>query len=100
VLAYLLLQDRSDVGVGGVSSQGENGPGDGGGGQSTTATRAALVNDYKKGDCGGAQILTDLTMLVSFISVSTGRSSCQVRQPRPVLARLILTVSAAEVGNQ
>ena len=29
VLAYLLLQDRSHVGVGGVSSQGENGPGEG-----------------------------------------------------------------------
>jgi hypothetical protein len=29
VLAYLLLQDRSNVGVGGVSSQGENGSGEG-----------------------------------------------------------------------
>jgi hypothetical protein len=29
VLAYLLLQDRSHVGVGGVSSQGENDPEEG-----------------------------------------------------------------------
>ena len=29
MLAYLLLQDRSHVGVGGVSSQGENDPEEG-----------------------------------------------------------------------
>ncbi len=29
MLAYLLLQDRSDVGVGGIGGQGENRPGEG-----------------------------------------------------------------------
>ncbi len=42
VLAYLLLQDRSDMGVGGVGRQGEDGPGRGWA-RGTAATRAALV---------------------------------------------------------
>jgi hypothetical protein len=45
VLAYLLLNGLSDMGVGGVHSQGENGPGEGvGHGQS-----------YNKGRLGGGE---------------------------------------------
>jgi hypothetical protein len=44
VLAYLLLQDRSDMGVGGVSRQGEDCSGEGVS-KGTAATRATLATE-------------------------------------------------------